>query len=107
MTHEEAIAAYNDGTLTPPMTPIFSNVLILPDPVVTEKNGIRLSGSQQEKPLSGTIVKVGPGSPGRPMTLKAGMRVLYSQWVGTKVDYVSGVPYLMTRDQDLLAILED
>lgn len=75
----------------------------------TTKSGIVLPGSAQEKPQMAEIIAVGPGGmiDGNEVTMavKAGDRVIYSQYAGTKAK-VDGVEYIIVRQSDILAIVE-
>ncbi len=75
----------------------------------TTKSGIVLPGSAQEKPQMAEIIAVGPGGmiDGNEVTMavKAGDRVIYSQYAGTKAK-VDGVEYIIVRQNDILAIVE-
>jgi len=75
----------------------------------TTKSGIVLPGSAQEKPQMAEVIAVGPGGfvDGKEikMDVKAGDRVIYSQYAGTKAK-LDGVEYIIVRESDILAIVE-
>ncbi|MBQ6550182.1 MAG: co-chaperone GroES [Lachnospiraceae bacterium] len=75
----------------------------------TTKSGIVLPGSAQEKPQMAEVIAVGPGGmvDGNEVTMavKAGDRVIYSQYAGTKAK-LDGVEYIIVRQSDILAIVE-
>jgi chaperonin GroES len=75
------------------------------------KGGIYIPDTAKEKPIEGKIIAVGPGKmsdAGTRMTptVKAGDRVLFSKYAGSEIK-VEGEEYLMMREDDILAILED
>lgn len=75
----------------------------------TTKSGIVLPGSAQEKPQMAEIISVGPGGmvDGKEvkMEVKAGDRVIYSQYAGTKAK-LDGTEYIIVRQNDILAVVE-
>ena len=74
----------------------------------TTKSGIILAGSAKEKPQIAEVIAVGPGGvvDGKEvvMTVKAGDRVIFSKYSGTKVK-LDDVEYTIVRQGDILAIL--
>ena len=68
-------------------------------------SGIVLPGSAQEKPQMAEIVAVGPGTEDEKMELKAGDKVIFSQYAGTEVKY-GGEEYSIMSQRDILAIVE-
>ncbi len=75
------------------------------------KGGIFIPDTAKEKPIEGKIVAVGPGKmsdSGNRMApaVKAGDRVLFGKYAGTEIK-VEGEDYLMMREEDILAIIED
>lgn len=75
----------------------------------TTKSGIVLPGSAKEKPQMAEIVAVGPGGKidGKDveMYVKAGQKVVYSQYAGTEVK-LDKDEYTIVRQSDILAIVE-
>jgi len=74
------------------------------------KGGIIIPDNAKEKPLEGEIVAVGNGrvlddGSVRPLTVKAGDRVLFAKYAETEIK-VAGESYLLLREDDLLAILD-
>ncbi|MBM4222470.1 MAG: co-chaperone GroES [Gammaproteobacteria bacterium] len=75
----------------------------------TTAGGIVLPGNAQETSQWGVVVKVGPGkrcgSSGNlcPMAVKAGDRVLFGQYAGTKFK-VDHVEYLLLKEDDVMAV---
>ncbi|MFI9651117.1 co-chaperone GroES [Guyparkeria halopsychrophila] len=74
-------------------------------------SGIVLPDSASEKPNRGEIIAAGPGKSNdkgevRPMGVKVGDTVLFSQYAGAKVK-VEGDELLMMGEDDILAVIED
>jgi chaperonin GroES len=91
--------------------PLRENVLIKR---VEEENktagGIILPDTAKEKPSEGVVVAAGEGprtTDGRtlPMSVKVGDHILFSKWSGTEIK-VDGVPHLIIKEGDILAIVE-
>jgi chaperonin GroES len=75
------------------------------------KGGIYIPDTAKEKPIEGRIVSVGPGKmsdAGARMTptVKEGDRVLFSKYAGSEIK-IEGEDYLMMREDDILAIIEE
>ncbi|CAM2056799.1 cochaperonin GroES [Desulfovibrionales bacterium] len=94
------------------LKPLADRVLIkrLESEEVT-KGGIVIPDTAKEKPIRGEIVAVGPGKTsdkGMVMALgvKIGQKVLFGKYAGTEVK-VDGVDYLVMREDDVIAIVED
>ena len=73
--------------------------------------GIVLPDSAKEKPIQGKVVAVGAGrlgDDGKPIALqvKKGDRILFGKYGGTEVK-LDGDEYLIMKEEDVLAILED
>ena len=92
--------------------PLNDRVLLkrLEEPQVT-KGGIVIPDVAKEKPIEGRIIAVGPGKmseQGQRMTLqvKEGDKVLFGKYSGTEIK-MEGEEYLMMREEDLLAVIED
>ncbi len=92
--------------------PLSDNILI--EPVSQEEktqSGIFLpSSAEKERPEEGKVIAVGPGkvlSSGNraPMDIKAGDTVLFTQY-GTNEIKVEDKKYLIAKQEDILAILE-
>ena len=72
--------------------------------------GIIIPDTAQEKPMEGEIVAVGPGAYGddgeiRPLSVKAGDRVLFGKWSGTEVK-LDGEELLIMKESDLMGVIE-
>ncbi|UCD14923.1 MAG: co-chaperone GroES [Candidatus Omnitrophota bacterium] len=91
--------------------PLGDRVLIKPsqEPEKT-KGGILLPDTAKEKPQEGKVVAVGSGKKtddGKiiSVSLKVGDKVLYGKYSGTEIT-VDGEEYLITREEDILAVYE-
>ena len=72
--------------------------------------GIIIPDTAQEKPMEGEIVAVGPGARGddgeiRPLSVKAGDRVLFGKWSGTEIK-LDGEELMIMKESDLMGIIE-
>ena len=75
------------------------------------KGGIYIPDTAKEKPIEGRVMAVGPGKmsdTGNRMALhvKEGDRVLFSKYAGSEIK-IEGEEYLMMREEDILAIVEE
>ncbi len=91
--------------------PIFDRVVLLPKEADKEtKSGIILPTASQEKSQVATVIAVGEGGvvDGKEvkMQVKKGDEVLYSKYSGTEFTY-EGKKYIVIKQNDILAILED
>ncbi len=73
--------------------------------------GIIIPDTAKEKPQQGKVIAVGPGrlnDKGEriPMEVKVNDKVLFSKYAGNEIK-IDGVEYLIMREDDILAILED
>ena len=79
--------------------------------VQVTKGGILIPDTAKEKPIEGKVIAVGPGKmsdAGARMTLqlKEGDRVLFGKYAGTEIK-MEGDEYLMMREEDILAVIND
>ncbi len=76
----------------------------------TTKSGIILTASAKEKPQIAEVIAVGPGGmvDGKEvkMTVTKGAKVILSKYAGTEVK-CDGVEYIIVRESDILACVED
>jgi len=76
----------------------------------TTKSGIVLPGGAKEKPQMAQVLAVGPGGivDGKEinMYVNVGDKVIYSKYAGTEVK-LDGTEYIVVRQNDILAIVED
>ena len=74
------------------------------------RGGLILTASAQEKPQIAEVIAVGPGGivDGKEiaMTVKVGDKVITSKYSGTEVK-ANGEEYIIVRQSDILAIVED
>ena len=81
-------------------------MLVLPAPAEEKVGGIIIPDTAKEKPQRGKVVAVGLGTKDDAMILKAGDVVLYGKYAGTEIEY-DGEKYLMMRQSDVLAVVEE
>ena len=86
--------------------PLGDRVLVLPAPAEEKVGSIIIPDTAKEKPLHGKVVATGNGTKDEEMFLKEGDEVLYGKYSGTELEY-EGTKYLMMRQSDILAIVED
>ena len=67
-------------------------------------SGIIIPDTAKEKPQRGSIIAVGTGKLGEPLTVKPGDTVLYGKYAGTEIT-VEGEEYLIMRESDIFAII--
>ena len=65
----------------------------------------------KEKPIEGKVIAVGPGKMSdagarMALQLKEGDRVLFGKYAGTEIK-MEGEEYLMMREEDILAVIND
>jgi chaperonin GroES len=75
------------------------------------KGGIYIPDTAKEKPVEGKVIAAGPGKVNDqgnrlPLNVKAGDRILFGRYAGSEIK-VEGEEYLMMREDDILAIVED
>ncbi|NPB08710.1 MAG: co-chaperone GroES [Thermodesulfobacteria bacterium] len=75
------------------------------------KSGIIIPDTAKEKPIMGKVIAVGDGrilenGQKMPLTVKEGDRILFGKYAGTEVN-IEGEEYLIMREDDVLAIIED
>jgi chaperonin GroES len=75
------------------------------------KGGIYIPDTAKEKPVEGKVIAVCPGKVNDqgnrvPLNLKDGDRILFGRYAGSEIK-VEGEDYLMMREDDILAIIED
>lgn len=93
--------------------PISDHILI--EPLREEektKTGILLPESvEKEKPEQGKVIAVGPGKRNEkgeliPLEVKVGQKVLFTKYGPTEIK-VNDKKYLIAKEEDILAIIED
>lgn len=92
---------------TPNLRPNLDRVLVLQDAEAdTTANGFDRPEDLRELPLRGTVVAVGPGKPGEPMTAKVGDRVHFPKRAGGKIE-AGGKEYIIMREHEIWAFFND
>lgn len=87
--------------------PLADRVLVLPAPAEEKTvGGIIIPDTAKEKPLKGEVVAAGNGTKDEEMILKVGDQVLYGKYSGTEIEF-DGTKYLIMRQSDVLAVLEN
>ncbi len=79
--------------------------------VQVTKGGIYIPDTAKEKPVEGKVISVGPGKVNDqgnrvPLNLKDGDRILFGRYAGSEIK-IDGEEYLMIREDDILAVVED
>lgn len=91
--------------------PLFDNVLVKPlDGEDRLPSGIVLPDSAKEKPQTGMVMAVGPGTTdekGNKVTVvvKVGDKVMYKKWGGQEVK-VEGKEWMIVEQKDIIALVK-
>jgi len=87
--------------------------MVLLKPIEQEQvstGGIIIPDTAKEKPMMAKVVAVGPGGmvDGKEivMTLKEGDKVIYRRYAGTEIK-LEGQDYVMTRQSEIIGVVED
>ena len=94
------------------LRPLGDRVLVKPDKAEQKTaSGLYISSGAQEKPQRGEVIAVGAGKlddKGEriPVDVKVGDVVIYGKYGGNEVK-VEGEDYLLMRDSDIYAVVED
>ena len=91
--------------------PLHDRVLIKRDDAAHVSKGGIVIPNQQEKPVEGTVVAVGPGKRSdsgelQAMTIKTGDKVLFGKYAGTEIK-LDSEEYVIMREDDIMAIMQD
>ena len=87
--------------------PLADRVLILPTKAEeVTMAGIIIPDSAKEKPLRGKVVAAGNGTKDEEMILKENDTVLYGKYAGQEIE-IDGEKYLIMRQSDVLAVVEE
>ena len=96
----------------PKLQPCGDRVLLSVESASAEtKGGILLTEGSKEKPIVGTVVAVGPGKADdddgevKPLTLKAGDKVIYFKYAGDQMSDEEGNAFVVLHENDCLAKL--
>ena len=91
--------------------PLDDRVVIKPhQPEEKTESGIYLPESAQEKPMTGSVVAVGPGklkddgNRAEP-SVKQGDSVIYGKYAGTEIE-LDDEDYVILRESELLGVIE-
>jgi chaperonin GroES len=90
------------------LKPLGSRILVKPEKIESKTMaGIFIPDTvvAGEKSTRGVVVKVGPGTPHEPMTVKEGDVVIYGKHAGTEVQS-DNESYLLMKVTDIYAIIE-
>ena len=91
------------------LQPLGDRVLVKPlEAEEKSAGGIILPEKAQEKPREGEVIAVGPGKINdkgerKPMAVKVGNTVVYTEYGGTEVSY-EGTDYLLIDEGSILAV---
>ena len=89
------------------LKPMADNVLLkAQEAPETTVSGIILATASKEKPAIYEVVSAGPGTKDVKMEVKAGDKVIMGKYTGTNVK-LDGEEYVIVRQSDILAIVED
>jgi chaperonin GroES len=74
--------------------------------------GIILPDSARNKPQKGKVLSVGPGKllkdgSRKPLQIKEGDVVLFTNWAGDEFKQAQGENILLMREEDVLAVIND
>ncbi len=92
--------------------PLSDRVVVRPLEEAEEmRGGLYIPDTAKEKPQQGEVIAVGPGKTSEEgkvlaMEVATGNKVLYGKYSGTEVT-VAGEQYLILRESDILAIVND
>lgn len=77
----------------------------------TTASGIVLPGKEKDKPQQAEVIAVGPGGvvDGKEVTMdvKVGDKVIYSKYAGNEIEINRDEKYMILRQNDILAVIED
>ncbi|MGB9761371.1 MAG: co-chaperone GroES [Caldimicrobium sp.] len=92
--------------------PLYDRILVqrIEEEQRTE-SGIIIPDTAKEKPIMGKVIAVGDGrlmdnGQIQPLKVKEGDKVLFSKYAGTEIK-IKGEEYLIMREDDILAIIEE
>ena len=89
------------------LKPMADNILLKQNEAEeTTSSGIILATTTKEKPAIYEVVSAGPGTKEVEMLIKAGDKVVVSQFVGTEIK-LDGIDYKFVKQDDVLAIVTE
>jgi chaperonin GroES len=92
--------------------PLGDRIMVKPLEQEEEKvGGIIIPDTAKEKPQEGEVAAVGPGKmlesgERQAVSVAVGNKILYGKYSGTEIKY-GGEEYLIMREDDIMAIIED
>jgi len=87
------------------VTPLHNRVIVKPmDVDKVTKSGIIIPETAREKPTKGTVLALGKGIEGEPMTVKKGDNVLYAKNAGLEIE-MDGQACRIMKETDIIAII--
>lgn len=95
----------------PELKPLGDRILVqVQESADVTLGGVILPDSAKERPLSGTVVRCGPGKMGddgqrKAPKVKEGDRVVYFKYAGDSMETPAGEKYTVLHEQDILARL--
>lgn len=108
---EDDIIGYLETDDIKDLQPLNDRVLIeVAEADTKTAGGVLLTDTAKEKPVTGTIVTVGPGSYGedgtqKPLELAKGNTVMYSKFAGNDFKSKDGKQFVVLKAADVLAVL--
>ena len=86
--------------------PLSDRVLILPNPAEEKTaGGLFIPDTAKEKPLTGKVIAVGPGTAEVKMEVAVGDTVIYGKYSGSEISF-EGENYLVMKQADIIAVIE-
>jgi len=90
--------------------PLENRLIVKPSEDNTTSSQLIIPDGAKEKPLTGTVIEVGPGKDGKPMTAKVGDLVFYRKMCGIPLpaEYCGGIEgcLLMVEGLDTLVVID-
>ena len=91
--------------------PLGSRILVKRKEAPSNKGGILMPDSAQEKPKQGEVIQVGEGKISNtgslvPLDVKIGDSVLFGAYAGTEVELDDKAEYLLMTEEEILAVIE-
>lgn len=93
----------------PELIPLNDRILVRIDPAgELSSGGVVIPDSAKEKPLSGTVVRTGPGKRSKegklePCKLKPNDRILYFKYAGDNMETTKGEKFVVLHESDILS----
>ena len=88
------------------LKPLGDRVIVKVDEAEEKTSGgLILTSDNKEKPMTGTVIAVGPGKDGEKVPVEEGQKVLFGKYGGTEVS-VDGQDLLILRAEDIYGVFE-